>query len=380
MQDLQQTVLNLIPLLYQAPGDDQTWRDVITALCQAVDADQGLFVHHHSSIRQTNLECCINLEERYAKEYEAYYQYINPYISIHPSLLPKPGTLGLLAELIPDKEVEKGEFFNDHVSPQGLTVRNAIRITVQQTEQVHSTIALHYTKDKRHLDPSSRLRFCKLILPHLQTALQLHTKISLLDTKLDRLSRIVDTIHQGVVLLDLSGRILEINDTAREILGRMDGLHIRNHALHTMLPGEDAALARLINGVCKTAHGEDITHGRSFPVLRPSGKHPFELLIAPAYEQTNIDNKHDNAVVIFINDPDAAGESKAELIQHRYNLTESETQVTLMLIQGYTSKEIANAVRISRETLKSHLKHIFKKTNTHRQNELISMVMRSFPF
>ena len=379
MQDMQQAVLNLIPLIYQAAGDDEAWRNVITAICQTVGADQGLFVHHNSSIRQTNLECCINLEERYAQEYDAYYQYINPYISIHPSLLPNPGTLGLLADLIPDKEVEKGEFFNDHVSPQGLTVRNAIRITLQKTGQVHSTIALHYAKDKRHLDPASRLRFCELILPHLQTALQLHTKISHIDARLDRLSRVVDTVLQGVVLLDISGQVLEINDAARVMLERADGLHLRNHELHTMLPGEDTALYRLINGICKTIQGEAITHGRSFPVLRPSGKRPFELLIAPAYEQTNINSKRDNAIVIFIHDPDATSESREKLIRHRYNLTVSETKVTIMLVQGYTGKEIADAMKISRETLKSHLKHIFKKTNTHRQSELISVVMRSFP-
>ena len=50
-----------------------------------------------------------------------------------------------------------------------------------------------------------------------------------------------------------------------------------------------------------------------------------------------------------------------------------------MLVQGYAGKEIAAALKISRETLKSHLKHIFKKTNTHRQSELISVVMGGFP-
>lgn len=229
------------------------------------------------------------------------------------------------------------------------------------------------------MDPASRLILCELILPHLQAALQLHTKISFMDGRLDRLARILDTVHQGVVLVDSCGRVLEINDAARVMLEQADGLYMRDHELHTMLPREDAALYRLINKLCKTARGEGITHGRCFPVLRPSGKLPFELLTSPAPEQSNINNKHDYAVVIFIHDPDTTSESMEELIRHRYKLTASETKVTLMLVQGYASKEIADALKISRETLKSHLKHIFKKTGTHRQSELISVVMRSFP-
>ncbi|MDF1529668.1 MAG: LuxR C-terminal-related transcriptional regulator, partial [Sedimenticola sp.] len=104
---------------------------------------------------------------------------------------------------------------------------------------------------------------------------------------------------------------------------------------------------------------------------------PFELLITPVYEQTDIKSCHDSATAIFIHDPEHANDSLGNLIQQRYQLTKAETAITLFLIQGRETKEIIELLDIQRETLKTHLKNIFQKTHTHRQAELISVILRT---
>ncbi|TVT50117.1 MAG: hypothetical protein FHK82_16505, partial [Sedimenticola thiotaurini] len=76
-------------------------------------------------------------------------------------------------------------------------------------------------------------------------------------------------------------------------------------------------------------------------------------------------------------DPEHTSKSLGDSIQQRYRLTKTETNITLYLIQGRETKEITELLDIQRETLKTHLKNIFKKTNTHRQSELISVILRA---
>lgn len=376
MQNAQEAVQKLLPLLYQAPGDEATWTRFIAALTDATGAVQGLFVHHNTAACQTSLASCFNLDEQFANAYEQYFQFINPYLNVHPSKLPKSGTLGLLNDLIPDKEVERTEFFNDHVVPQELTIRNAIRITAQETENLHTSIALHYPIDQYKNNPEYSLTLCRLMLPHIQTALQLHTKIGLVESRLNYLTGVLDNMPQGVILLDKSGRLVEINEPARSIIEANDGLQIRHDTLQTMLSRETNALNVLINKATQTAQGKATIPGRSFHVLRPSGKRPLELLIVPVYEQMDIKSSPDSVTAIFIHDPEHANDSLGNLIQQRYRLTKTETTITLLLIQGLETKEISERLNIQRETLKTHLKSIFKKTNTHRQGQLIAAILR----
>ncbi len=147
MDNLQSDLSKLLQLLYQAPGDEIAWARFIETFSRTTGATQGLFVHHDMVNQHTSLSSAFNLDEKFATSYEAYYQFNNPYITATPSALPKQGTFGLLNELIPDKEVEKTEFFHDYVTPQDLTVCNAIRITPFQSDEIHSTIALHYPRN-----------------------------------------------------------------------------------------------------------------------------------------------------------------------------------------------------------------------------------------
>lgn len=58
-----------------------------------------------------------------------------------------------------------------------------------------------------------------------------------------------------------------------------------------------------------------------------------------------------------------------------YGLTEKEQQVLLRLIHGSTIHQIADAIFVSENTVKSHLKSIFRKTGSNSQAAVISMIL-----
>lgn len=52
------------------------------------------------------------------------------------------------------------------------------------------------------------------------------------------------------------------------------------------------------------------------------------------------------------------------------NLTKREQEVITLLAQGKSNLEIANRLGITFETVKEHVKHLFRKCNVHRRQEL----------
>lgn len=60
-----------------------------------------------------------------------------------------------------------------------------------------------------------------------------------------------------------------------------------------------------------------------------------------------------------------------------YPLSAREQDVLHLLREGYRPRTIAERLQVSPQTVRNHLKAIFKKTGTHSQEELITMSRRS---
>jgi DNA-binding CsgD family transcriptional regulator len=69
------------------------------------------------------------------------------------------------------------------------------------------------------------------------------------------------------------------------------------------------------------------------------------------------------------------GEAFARL----YRLTGGELRVLLALTQGLGAKEAADMLGISEPTARTHLQHIFSKTDTTRQADLLHLLQNSTP-
>jgi LuxR family maltose regulon positive regulatory protein len=57
---------------------------------------------------------------------------------------------------------------------------------------------------------------------------------------------------------------------------------------------------------------------------------------------------------------------------HRESLSARERKIVGLIAQGQSNKEIARALRIGPETVKSHLKSIFTKLNVQRRAQAVA--------
>jgi DNA-binding CsgD family transcriptional regulator len=70
----------------------------------------------------------------------------------------------------------------------------------------------------------------------------------------------------------------------------------------------------------------------------------------------------------------AAPAEVAPLVALAYGLTERESQVTRLCMQGHSTKQIAQALHVSPYTVQDHVKSIFAKTGVRSRGELVGQV------
>ena len=80
------------------------------------------------------------------------------------------------------------------------------------------------------------------------------------------------------------------------------------------------------------------------------------------------------ALVVVI-DPEDEPVPAAALLRRLYRLTRTEAEVALHIMHGADLRQISEELSISLTTVRTHLQHVFDKTDTHRQAELVRLLL-----
>ena len=82
---------------------------------------------------------------------------------------------------------------------------------------------------------------------------------------------------------------------------------------------------------------------------------------------------------IFVQDPVVVPPFPGEAFAKLYGLTGGELRVLLAIAPGLGVKEAAEVLGISEATARTHVQHIYDKTGTSKQTELMHLFMSATP-
>lgn len=85
------------------------------------------------------------------------------------------------------------------------------------------------------------------------------------------------------------------------------------------------------------------------------------------------------AAAVFVDNPAGKINFRGDIVAKLFNLTGAELQLLLALLDGATLQSAAGQFGVSMATVKTHLQHIFAKTDTSRQSELIRKIASMMP-
>ena len=67
-------------------------------------------------------------------------------------------------------------------------------------------------------------------------------------------------------------------------------------------------------------------------------------------------------------------ETSSSIIRGLFDLTATEAKITSKISDGTTIDQIAEVMKVSKETVRTHLKNIFSKTGVNRQSQLVALI------
>jgi len=353
----------VVSSIYDSAVQPEHWTATMAALHTMFEATGGAALVLADGVSRAPQSVTIPTDA--LAEYAEYYRHIDYLLEAVEN-----GPVGYvhscqgLAELQP-----KAEFRMDWMRPHRLDDGLFVRLT-DGPEPATWLVATEKRSDP--FDTAERVQLATALVPHFQRALRIQHDLSAASHQIRNISSAMDNVTRiGMAVVDCALSVRYLNTAAENIVRRHDGLTIREGSFEFAHPPADATLRHGINAAL--GQTGSVRGGTSLLCPRPSGLRPYVIHVLP-FQHVTAPLAESRALVLIL-DPEQHPQPDTEMLRRLYGLTTAEAAVAIRLIQGDGIKPIAESMCLSAGTVRTHVQHIFDKTGTHRQAELVRTLL-----
>ena len=220
---------------------------------------------------------------------------------------------------------------------------------------------------------SAQLDSIQHLLPHIRQAVSVQQALAGVDALAASFAKLLDTTRLGIIQLDGRGRIVEANDSARDLLRTGDCLFDEGGFLYARTPEDNAELQRLLTRALPWFGAQGA--GGSTMVGRSAALTPLVLHVNPVGRQETDLRVWPVAALVLIVDPASQARIDPAVAAEALGLTGMESRVAVLLAEGLNVREVAAATGRRESTIRSHVKNMFTKHDLSRQAELVRLVL-----
>ena len=220
---------------------------------------------------------------------------------------------------------------------------------------------------------ASQVGMVTRLLPHIRQFVRVRQALVRAEARAATVTALLDNPRIGVVHLDRRGQVLEVNDRARGILRRGDGLSDRDGALRARDSGDQLRFERLVAQA--VAAPDAVAVSGSMLLRRPSAAPPFVVHVKPVVvPQPDYGARHVAALLLIV-EPGRHRRVDPSLVAAALGLSPAESQVAAGLAEGRSVRDMAEATGHTRDAVYWHLKQIYQKRSISRQADLVRLVL-----
>lgn len=224
-------------------------------------------------------------------------------------------------------------------------------------------------------------RRLRRVLPHLSSAMRLRHTLDAMQSELGDLRRALDLLPTGLLIVDGRGRVLCTNTIGAQLLAANDGLCTQSGALCALELSAQTALVAALARLALLADAGSAAEASALPpslslIVPRAQRAPLQLKLFALRPDSAVRRQGASArVLIVVHVPEAELPIAPELLRERFALTKTEAQLAAALASGHSLRHYAESHHVSEHTARTHLKHLLEKTRTHRQAELVHLVL-----
>jgi DNA-binding CsgD family transcriptional regulator len=279
-----------------------------------------------------------------------------------------PGTVVTSDMLLPYRELQASEFYRDFLRPHDLNDLLGLVLHDGLTPPMPRTVLSIFRGHRHARFGEADVNLAREYLPHLARSVEMNFRFAEL-RRLEAINRVTLTrFAPAFAYFRRDGAMLEANRAAEELFAGSDGLALVGGRLKAHAPRDDELLQRVLE------NGDS----PPFRIGRPSGKSPYIAvpvsLRSDALDPPDARRPH---LALFLHDPEVTAEPKLDVLARVYRLTPSETRMVQALVVYGSAKSIFRNTGLNRNTVRSQLNSVLRKTGTNAQAELMRLVLMS---
>lgn len=355
----------LFAAIYDAPFAERGWSAVAARMARALDAHQAIIILERRGNAPPDVQVITHGVD---PAVDALYQSLLGEDRWLLGMYELPaGTTCRSEQFIALSDYRKARFFREICEPAG--VAHMAGAIIDNDPDRFACIACQRSERSGAFDDHA-VRAIADLQAHVSRA-------RFVQRRLEEAGRVELALHErlehapyGAMALNEWGTALWWNLQMEALLRQSDGVSLARGKLQARTPRAQQTLRALIRDAARLAMRPEAAAGDWFALPRGEGRQPLHAVVVPADRWTQRWGAR-AAALVFVIDPERPPPLSVHALSTLYGLTSAEVRLCRALSEGLTLSEAADRACVSRHTVRSQLKSVFRKCGVSSQAQLM---------
>lgn len=383
--DLLNRFSETVASIYAAALQPAAWPDVVQQIAALHNTDKAILLTPTTALQDGGFIVAHGLNGPFMQEWSTRYITHDVWTIASTRLgLVQDGNVMLGEDLVSDAELGASIFYREFLSRQNIRQLCTGIVFSGEVPDLPTTCCSIFREPRGLRFDDSNRTLHRLTVNHLSQALGTMVRLRDAEFRLASSLQALDRLKGAVLLLGRRGNVVFTNRAAHTLLQQQDGLALRMGNpvtdalgwLQTPRGEAQAALDAEIHAAMDSDPLQAPHFAHGLALARPSGRSHLVVHVAPLTDRNDVSQTLLQAgAIVFVSDPQAVPELDPALLQRLYGVSAAECRVAQELLGGQTLQAIAGRLHLTENTVKTHLQHLFEKTHTGRQQQLIRLLL-----
>lgn len=361
--------------IYEASYQPQHWPVVLERICTLTQSDSAALLSIDRELQQANGLYTWNIDPALQAEYQSLKHDPNFELFLQNLAIGEASTADTIQPNRQALEAFYGAPFTDFCQRWDIAHTGGV---ILFHDDIRSTSLAIQRKSHRGHWPRTLITELDVLTPHLQRALNIHQTFVRLQWQEQVIREGLDNLVTGLILVNSDMQPVYLNPLAQHLIDEHPAFGCQNNRLFAVMPADNEALQNAVAKASQAPIQNDNTHHAitALGIHHPKINTPLPMLVTPiTTAQPNGTHTGAAQAAIYVSDPQQHQPIVPESLCSAYDLSPKEAEIAIAIANGLALEAIAITNNTSVNTLKTHLKSIFRKLNIHRQAELVKIVM-----
>jgi len=241
---------------------------------------------------------------------------------------------------------------------------------LRREDEIYDSLCIARRSSAEAFDTSEREAAAELA-SHLRRGLKTYQALKRERARSRSLADALDRLGGGVVLLDATLTVFFANAAAERALGECLGLAMRGGRLAAAATPEQQRLEEEVRRLSGSAMAAEA----NVAFTAADGRPGLSLRLVRLVGAAHFDVRARASVVAFIANPHDPPPEPTVQGMRALGLTAAEARIAILAARALRPRDVANALGMSENTVKTHLKGVFFKLGVSSQAELVRWML-----